>query len=59
MRRDSKINIKEQRNKEIARRMYAIRKIDTFIKWTIEVRGYLKWKDLKEQYKKYNLPWQD
>jgi len=39
--------------------MYAIRKIDTFIKWTIEVRGYLKWKDLKEQYKKYNLPWQD
>jgi hypothetical protein len=39
--------------------MYALRKIDTFIKWTITQRGYLKWKHLKEQYKKYNLPWQD
>ena len=59
MRRNSKTNFKEQRNKEVARRMYAIRKIDTFIKWTIEKRGYLKWKHLKQQYENYNLPWQN
>ncbi len=55
MRRHNKINFKEQRDKEIARRMYALRQIDRFIKWTISVRGYLKWKHLKEQYEKYNL----
>ncbi len=55
MRRYNKINFKEQRDKEIARRMYALRQIDRFIKWTINVRGYLKWKHLKEQYEKYNL----
>jgi hypothetical protein len=59
MRRDSKAYFEKQRSKEIARRMYALRKIDTFIKWTITQRGYLKWKHLKEQYKKYNLPWQN
>ena len=55
MRRDYKINFKEQRDKEIARRMYALRQIDRFIKWTISVRGYLKFKHLKAQYEKYNL----
>ena len=59
MRRNGKTNFKEQQNKQVARRMYALRKIDTFIKWTITQRGYLKWKHLKEQYEKYNLPWQD
>ena len=55
MRRNSKINLKEQRDKEIARRHYALRQIDRYIKWTIDVRGFLKWKDLKRQYEKYNL----
>ena len=59
MRRNSKINFKEQRTKEVARRMYALRQIDRFIKWTMDQRGYLKWKHLKQQYEKYNLPWQD
>jgi len=39
--------------------MYALRQIERFIKWTVDRRGYLKWKDLKEQYEKYNLPWQN
>ena len=55
MRRNSKINLKEQRDKEIARRHYALRQIDRYIKWTTDVRGFLKWKDLKRQYEKYNL----
>ena len=59
MRRNSKINYIEQRKKEIARNMYAIRQIDRFIKWTINKRGYLKMKHLKEQYKKFNLPRHD
>ena len=59
MRRNGKNNIKEHKNKDIARRMYALRQIERFIKWTVDRRGYLKWKDLKEQYEKYNLPWQN
>jgi len=59
MRRNSKVNFKEQRNKEVARRMYALRKIDTFIKWTVNVRGFLKWKHLKEQYIKHGLKWEE
>jgi hypothetical protein len=39
--------------------MYAVRQIDRFIKWTMDKRGYLKMKHLKEQYKKHNLPWHD
>ena len=59
MRRNGKNNTKEHKNKDIARRMYALRQIERFIKWTTEKRGYLLWKDLKRQYEKYNLPWQD
>ena len=46
-------------SKHLARTKYKERKIDSYIKWTTNKRGYLKWKHLKEQYKKYNLPWQD
>ena len=59
MRRNSKANYSEQRKKEIGRRMYAVRQIDKFIAWTMDVRGYLKMKHLKEQYKRFNLPWED
>ena len=55
MRRNGKINFKEQRNKEVARRMYAVRQIDRFIKWTIEGRGYLKWKELVEIQNKHGI----
>ena len=39
----------------IARTKYKERKIDTYIKWTINKRGYLKWKDLIEIHNKYNI----
>ena len=33
--------------KHLARRKYKERKIDSFIKWSLSKRGYLKWKDLE------------
>ena len=50
MRRNNKVNFKEQQAKEIARRHYALRQIDRYINWSVGVRGFLKWKDLKNQY---------
>ncbi len=55
MRRNNKVNFKEQQAKEIARRHYALRQINRYINWSVGVRGFLKWKDLKDQYKKYKL----
>ena len=34
------------KSKELARRKYAERQIDKWIKWSIDVKGYVKWKDL-------------
>ena len=42
-------------SKHIARTKYKERKIDTYIKWTVNKRGYLKWKDLIEIHNKYNI----
>ena len=47
-------NIKES-SKHLARRKYKERKIDTFIKWSLATRGYLKWKDLEFIHNKYNV----
>ena len=55
MRKNSRVNFREQREKEVARRHYALRQIERYIQWTVSVRGYLKFKDLKRQYEKYNL----
>jgi hypothetical protein len=41
--------------KLIARRKYAERQIDKYVKWSISVRGYLKYKNLVEQQNKYNI----
>jgi len=51
MRRDRKLNPWEQ--KDLARRMYARRKLQQFIDWSIESKGYLKYKDLIKYSKKY------
>tara|TARA_R110002020_G_scaffold1211_3_gene5891 strand:- start:436 stop:603 length:168 start_codon:yes stop_codon:yes gene_type:complete len=48
-------NRKKQSSKHIARVKYAERQIDHFIKWSIEGRGSLKWKDLEMIHKKYNI----
>lgn len=41
--------------KHLARRKYKERKIDTFIKWSINKRGYLKWKDLEFIHNEYGI----
>ena len=53
MRRNSKVNI--EREKEIARKKYAERQIDKWWKWSWEVRGYVKFKDLVKLQEKYNI----
>lgn len=53
MRRNNKVN--PQRAKQIARQKYAERQIDKYVKWSIEVRGYVKYKDIVEQQEKYNI----
>jgi hypothetical protein len=48
--RDNKGNAKE-----IARKNYAIRQIDRFAKWSIENKGYIKYKDIVDLHNKYNI----
>ena len=51
MRRDRKLNSWEQ--KDLARRKYAERKLQKFINWSIEQKGFLKYKELIEYERKY------
>ncbi len=44
-----------QDSKYIARIKYKERKINTYIKWTTEKRGYLLWRDLVKLHDKYNI----
>jgi len=53
MRRDSKINIAKQ--KQLARQKYAERQIDKFVKWSWEVKGYVKYKDIVRKQNEYNI----
>ena len=53
MRRDSKVNPFEA--KKLARQKYAERQIDKFVKWSWEVRGKVKYKELVEVMDKYNI----
>lgn len=53
MRRNSKINI--EREKELARRKYAERQIDKWVKWSWDIKGYVKFKDLVKLQEKYNI----
>ncbi len=51
MRRNRELNSWEK--KDLARRMYAKRKLQQFIDWSIESKGYLKYKDLIKYSQKY------
>jgi len=42
-----------RKNKDLARRKYNERQIDKFIKWSVEQKGYLKYKELIEYQNKY------
>lgn len=53
MRRDNKVN--PQQAKRIAKQKYAERQIDKFVKWSWEVRGKVKFKELKELMDRYNI----
>jgi len=51
MRRNRELNTWEK--KDLARRKYAERKLEQFIKWSVESKGYLKLKELLEYERKY------
>ena len=53
MLRNNKHNPYEE--KRIARKMYAERQIEKWCKWSWEIRGKIKYKELVEQQKKYNF----
>ena len=53
MRRNRKLNSWEE--KDLARRMYAKRKLQQFIDWSIESKGYLKLNELLEYEGKYSV----
>jgi len=53
MRRDSKVNIAKQ--KQLARQKYAERQIDKFVKWSCEIKGYVKYKDIVKKQNEYNI----
>jgi len=53
MRRDSKTD--PRKAKQIARQKYAERQIDKFIKWTWEIRGKVKYKELVELQDQYEI----
>ena len=53
MRRDSKPNPFEA--KQIARQKYAERQIEKFVKWSWDVRGRVRYKELVELMDKHNI----
>jgi hypothetical protein len=53
MRRYNKVNPKL--SKLIAQRKYAERQIDKFVKWSWEIKGYVKIKDIIKLQDKYNI----
>jgi len=60
MRRDYKANSKSGKHslsiaKQVARQKYAERQIDKWVKWSIENRGKLIYKELVEMQTKYGI----
>ena len=60
MRRNDKANSESGRHslhiaKEVARQKYAERQIDKFVKWSINQKGYVKYKDVIEWQDKYDI----
>jgi len=51
MRRNRQLNTWEK--KDLARRKYAERQLEKFIKWSIDSKGYLKLNELLEYERKY------
>ena len=53
MRPSDRINKEQEKN--IARIKYAQRQIEKWIKWSIENRGYIKYKEIVEIHGKYDI----
>ena len=53
MRRDSKVNPWEA--KRIARQKYAERQIDKFVKWSWDIKGRVRYKDIVELQNEYKI----
>ena len=53
MRQNSRIN--PEQAKKIARLKYAERQIEKWIKWSINNRGFIKYKEIVEIHDKYNI----
>ena len=47
MHKDSRKNPRASKREAV--RQYNLRQMDKYIKWSIETKGFLKWKDLVEQ----------
>ena len=53
MRRNNKVDLGQA--KRIARQKYAERQIDKFVKWSWEIRGKVKYKELVELQDQYGI----
>ena len=53
MRRNGKVDPRV--TKQIARKKYAERQIDKWIKWRMDVKGYVLFKDLVELQEEHNI----
>ena len=53
MRQNNRVNPREE--KRIARNKYGERQIDKWWKWSWEIRGRVKYKELVEYQNKYNI----
>jgi len=53
MRRDSKTD--PRKAKQIARQKYAERQIDKWVRWSWEMRGKIKYKELVERQEQYGI----
>jgi hypothetical protein len=53
MRQNNRVN--PQLAKKLARQKYKERQIDKFVKWSINQKGYVKYKDIVEWQDKYDI----
>jgi len=51
--RDSEVNSQEE--KRLARKKYAERQFDKWIKWSFEIKGRIKYKDILKKQEELNL----
>ena len=53
MRQNNRAN--PQLAKKVARQKYKERQIDKFVKWSVDQKGYIKWKDIVQLHEQHNI----